>query len=97
MRLQAAERAIQDIDVRVKDIVGTANTMYSRSELSPYLDQLETASADTVTLMRQLDQALQCQPIFRYNNGPYMNTERPAIATVWFVFQVLQHCPGVTV
>ena len=46
--------------------MGTATQMYSRGELSPELDQLETASADTVSVMRQLDQALQCQPIFRY-------------------------------
>lgn len=66
--IAVAERAIQDIDKRVKEIVGTATQMYSRSELSPELDQLETASADTVSVMRQLDQALQCQPIFRSYN-----------------------------
>ena len=63
---QGAERAIQDIDQRVRAIVGTATQMYQAQELSPYLDTLERASQDTVKLMADLRQALQCQPIFRY-------------------------------
>ena len=63
--LQAAERAINDIDVRVKSIAGTARQLYSQQELAPHLDQLERASTETREMMGQLGQALQCQPIFR--------------------------------
>ena len=64
--LQDSERAINDIDIRVRQISGIARQHYSQSELVA-LDVLEQKTEDTIKLMGDLKMQLRCEPIFRYD------------------------------
>ena len=63
--LQASQRAITDIDRRVKKISGAARKYYSTTELSPFLDDLDQSTEETLQLMDNLSLSLRCEPIFR--------------------------------
>ena len=62
---QKAQRAIDDIEKKVRKITITANTYYVAGELSPFLDNLDKSIEDTVTVMDDLTNVLQCPLIFR--------------------------------
>lgn len=66
--LQASQRAITDIDRRVRKISGTARKYYTTTELSPFLDDLDQSTEETLQLMDNLSLSLRCEPIFRSYN-----------------------------
>jgi hypothetical protein len=59
-----SERAITDIDIRVRQISTIARQHYSQSELVA-LDVLEQKTEETIRLMGDLKNQLRCEPIFR--------------------------------
>ena len=59
-----SERAINDIDVRVRQISSIARQYYSQSELVA-LDHLEQKTEETIKLMGDLKVSMRCDPIFR--------------------------------
>ena len=63
--MQDSERAITDIDIRVRQISTIARQHYSQSELVA-LDVLEQKTEETIRLMGDLKNQLRCEPIFRY-------------------------------
>jgi hypothetical protein len=69
MNFQASQRAITDIDRRVRKISGAARKYYSTQELSPFLDDLDQSTEETLQLMDNLSLSLRCEPIFRYFNS----------------------------
>jgi hypothetical protein len=62
---QASQRAVTDIDRRVRKISGAARKYYSAKELSPYLDELDQSTEETLQLMDSLSHSLKCEPIYR--------------------------------
>ena len=62
--LQASQRAISDIDQRVRRIESIARKYYGQSELEP-LDVLVQKTEETIRLMGDLSMSLRCEPIFR--------------------------------
>ena len=56
--------AINDIDVRVRQIASIARQYYSQSDLIA-LDHLEQKTEDTIKLMGDLKMSMRCEPIFR--------------------------------
>ena len=74
---QASQRAITDIDRRVRKISGTARKYYTTTELSPFLDDLDQSTEETLQLMDNLSLSLRCEPIFRWdfeNDGSILIT-----------------------
>ena len=62
--LTASQRAISDIDQRVRRISNIARKYYTHTELEP-LDVLEQKTEETIRLMGSLSNDLRCEPIFR--------------------------------
>ncbi len=66
--LTVAQRAITDIDKRVRKIALISRSYYDPNHLSPYLDDLEQSTEETIRIMSDLNSQLRCEPLFKSYN-----------------------------
>jgi len=66
--LRDSQRAVFDIEDSVKRVNAIARQHYRESQLNPSLAKLMEASANTVTLMGDLNNSLKCDPLYRFYN-----------------------------
>lgn len=66
--LTEAQRAITDIDKRVRKISGISRKYYEVADLTPFLDDVEESTEEIIRLMGELNLSMRCEPIFRSYN-----------------------------
>ena len=66
--LQDSQRTVMDIGESVKKVNLIARQHYRENQLYPALSNLVEASAKTETLMGDLNNSLNCDPLFRFYN-----------------------------
>ena len=59
--MQKSRAAINDIELHVRQIEGTARKYYSQVELDPFLRDLEDHVRDTAGVMEGLGKELECK------------------------------------
>ena len=60
---QKSRAAINDIELHVRQIEGTARKYYSQVELDPFLRDLEDHVRDTAGVMEGLGKELECKQV----------------------------------
>eukprot|EP00092_Neocalanus_flemingeri_P003862 GFUD01004158.1.p1 GENE.GFUD01004158.1~~GFUD01004158.1.p1 ORF type:complete len:631 (-),score=66.99 GFUD01004158.1:1491-3383(-) len=66
--LRESQRAVFDIEESVNRVNTIAKQHYKENQLNPSLANLVEASANTVTLMGDLNNSLKCDPLYRFYN-----------------------------
>jgi len=72
--LQEAQKAVMDIDAYVKRLNIISKSLYSDTTLNPELSQLIQASQQTINIMGELNNSLNCDQIHRLYNGALVST-----------------------